>query len=276
MHLILGLLRCSLVFDTGLEPLWAIDMEMSTRQVNRLTWSSEKKCVPEIYTSMYCCYDLHFYQSMEWIDNLTPREDMTLTMENIRGRHNKTKDRTWRTTTLKRQKEPPGNDWEGTFSKAGWKHEERGNQRHYQIPKGPETFLTLDWQPPTSYISNLTSFFLPILTTPESLYPCFWPQHANLTIVIHPFLGECDFDILHLIWFYNTWQGSTTRQSRPTEKIWALLPQRQLYTNSPGGGKEGAGGERMVFQEEIRPHRSNKALVGGAYAYGQKLMNGIY
>lgn len=129
-------------------------------------------------------------------------------MENIRGRHNKTKDGTWRTTTLKRQKEPPGNDWEGTFSKAGWKHEERGNQRHYEIPKGPETFLTLDWQPPTSYISNLTSFFLPVLTAPESLYPCFWPQHANLTIVIHPFIGEFDFDILHLTVLYNTWQGS--------------------------------------------------------------------
>lgn len=32
----------------------------------------------------------------------------------------------------------------------------------------------------------------------------------------------------------------------------------------------------MVLEEEIGPHQSFKALLGGSCAYGQRLMNGVY
>ena len=48
--MILNMFRCSLISDTGLEHLWAIDMDVSSREVKRLIWSSEKNYVTQIYT----------------------------------------------------------------------------------------------------------------------------------------------------------------------------------------------------------------------------------
>ena len=48
--MILDMFWCSLISDTGLEHLWATDMDVSSREVNRLIWSSEKNYVTQIYT----------------------------------------------------------------------------------------------------------------------------------------------------------------------------------------------------------------------------------
>lgn len=162
---------------------------------------------------------------------------------------------------IKETKEPPGKTEKEHFPRQDGsmmdrdqerrESEERGNQWHCQIPKGPVTFLTLGWQPPTSCVSNLTSCFLPILTIPEPLFPCFWPQHASWTQSYSSLLAEFDFGSLHPTLFYNTCQISKTHQNRSTEKSWALVPKRRVHAHlCTWGDKEGTGGACMVFWEE--------------------------